>query len=169
MADSGGSSPERIEEMIGKAHALFQSRGGALRRHPGLTQGLDRLRREAAASGEAMYEFGVVAACRQCDEKEGGSCCGAGIENHYTPLLLLLNLLLDVELPQKRRWADSCFFLREGGCALTARHILCINYLCLRLQQDLSLEKLIKLQTITGREMETVFRLHEELRRLTEE
>jgi hypothetical protein len=112
-----------------------------------------------------MVQFGVVNACRHCEEEEGGSCCGAGIENKYSPTLLLLHLLLSGELPKTRQWANSCFFLGENGCRLKARHVLCINYLCLRIQKMLPSQDLIALQTITGEEMDTVFHLHETVKR----
>jgi len=122
---------------------------------------LEALREKVAASGRVARELGLVAACKHCEEEEGGSCCGAGIENRYTPHLLLINLLLGRTLPPDRRLSDSCYFLGTDGCTLTARHILCINYRCPILQRSLTHENLVRLQATTGEEMETVFRLHE--------
>jgi len=122
---------------------------------------LEALREKVAASGRVARKLGLVAACKHCEEEEGGSCCGAGIENRYTPHLLLINLLLGRTLPPDRRLSDSCYFLGTDGCTLTARHILCINYLCPNLQRSLTHENLVRLQATTGEEMETVFRLHE--------
>lgn len=60
---------------------------------------LEALREKVEASGRVARELGLVAACKHCEEEEGGSCCGAGIEDHYTPHLLLINLLLGRTLP----------------------------------------------------------------------
>lgn len=122
---------------------------------------LETLRDKVAASGRVALEVGLVAACKRCEEEEGGSCCGAGIEDRYSPYLLLINLLLGRSLPAARRFADSCHFLDKGGCMLLARDILCINYLCPGLQKSLAHEDLVRLQTATGEEMESVFRTHE--------
>jgi len=122
---------------------------------------LEALREKVEASGRVARELGLVAACKHCEEEEGGSCCGAGIEDHYTPHLLLINLLLGRTLPPDRRLSGSCCFLGTDGCTLMARHILCINYLCPNLQRSLAHENLVRLQATTGEEMETVFRLHE--------
>ena len=110
-----------------------------------------------------------MAACKRCDEEEGGSCCGAGIENRYPPPLLLINLLLGQALPAERCFANSCFFLGTDGCMLMARDVLCINYLCTGFQKSLAHEDLVRLQTVTGEEMETVFRVHEAVKQFLTE
>lgn len=154
-----------IDEKIRKAKALFEARGKTLLQEPAVVRLMNELDRRISASQEAMVRFGIVDACRHCEEEEGGSCCGAGIENKYSPTLLLLQLLLSGELPERRQWENSCFFLGEQGCRLRARHVLCINYLCLRIQKMLPPEDLITLQTVTGEEMDTIFHLHETVKR----
>ncbi|GLI35367.1 hypothetical protein [Desulforhabdus amnigena] len=163
-ASSASSLP--IEEKIRYARELFDRGGETLLREPSVTKLLAILDRNIAASQEAMVRFGIVDACRHCEEEEGGSCCGAGIENRYNPILLLMNLLMSRDLPEKRQWENSCFFLGENGCRLKARHILCINYLCLRVQKMLPPNDLIALQTITGEEMDTIFLLHETVKKI---
>ncbi len=98
--------------------------------------------RTYSASMQAMRALRVVQACKWCEEQEGGSCCGAGIENRYDPLQLLINLLLDVSLPDRQKYPDSCYFLETDGCCLKARHVLCVNYLCKKLQENLSKDEL---------------------------
>ncbi len=126
----------------------------------------ERLKGNLEASRDVMLEFGVVDACRRCDEEEGGSCCGAGIENKYNPTLLLLNLLWGVDLPDARASANSCFFLGKYGCGLKVRHVLCVNYLCLPIQKKLEGDRLIRLQTTVGDELDTVFLLHETVKKI---
>ena len=127
---------------------------------------LEVLEEKLAASRKMNVDLGVFAVCKHCEEADGGSCCGAGIENRYSPHLLLLNLLLGRDLPAGRSIANSCYFLGKDGCGLLARHILCVNYLCTSIQKWLSREDLIDLQTLTGEEMETMFRLHEAVKQL---
>ncbi len=154
-----------IELKIKTARDLYEKWGSSIEADTLLAGMLRDLAACSKASGIASIHKGVSGACRQCDEEEGGSCCGAGIENRYTPELLLMNLLLGVDLPDMRHSAKSCYFLGESGCSLSARDVLCINYLCTRLQKEMPLEDLIELQETNGREMETLFLLHDRIRR----
>jgi hypothetical protein len=151
----------RVEEKINAAQDLFKAWGGELLDDARLKDLIAVLRQRVSASGKASLQFGVFAACKRCDEEEGGSCCGAGIEDRYTPHLLLINLLLGETLPVERCYPNGCYFLGRTGCGLMAREILCINYLCTRIQKLLPHKDLLTLQAVTGDEMETVFVLHE--------
>ena len=154
-----------ISEKIKIASDLFGAWGNDLWRDAEVKGLLEILIENLSASGKVNRDLGVLAVCKHCDEEEGGSCCGAGIENRYSPHLLLVNLLLGVTLPEERCFADSCYFLGKEGCSLEARDVLCINYLCTRIQRLLGHESLLTLQTVTGKEMETVFLLHEAVKR----
>jgi hypothetical protein len=149
---------------IKTARDLYSKWGEALRSDPSISRQLRELAAKTEASSLASLKSGVAKTCRQCDEDEGGSCCGAGIEDRYTPEMLLLNLIMGVELPESRYSENSCFFLGSCGCILAARELLCINYLCSRLQSEIPLENLIFLQETTGREMDAVFILHDTTR-----
>ena len=89
-----------------------------------------------------------------------------GLGDRYRPPLLLINLLLEVHLPVRPEWTDSCHFLGKMGCCLKARHVLCINYLCEKIRKMLAHEDLIRLQQIVGEEMETAFRLQERVMKI---
>ena len=154
-----------IEEKIEEARALYEAWADRLRRDGRIRDLLARLEQNIRASMQAMHGLGVVQACKWCEEQEGGSCCGAGIENRYDPLQLLINLLLDVSLPDQQKYLDSCYFLETDGCCLKARHVLCVNYLCKKLQQTLSKDELNTLQAIVGEELDTGFSLHEAVRK----
>lgn len=154
-----------MEEKIREAQDLMGTCGEELLADQSVAGMLEQLRENAAFSQQAMWELGVVECCTECETEEGGSCCGAGIENRYTPTLLLINLLLSVPLPRERKWENSCFFLGEKGCTLIARDILCINYLCRKIHDRLSLSKIIRLQGITGQEMDCGFLVHENVKR----
>ena len=72
--------------------------------------------------------------------------------------------MLGVTLPELRNSEKSCHFWGERGCVLTARDILCVNYLCSRLQKTIYPEKLLQLQEANGLEMELLFILHNRIR-----
>jgi hypothetical protein len=150
-----------IDEKIKIAQDLFRAWHDEIWADARVRELLEVLEEKLAASRKINIDLGVFAVCQHCEDEGGGSCCGAGIENRYSPHLLLLNLLLGRELPTGHCIVSSCYFLGKDGCGLLARDILCINYLCASIQKWLSREDLIGLQTVTGEEMETMFRLHE--------
>ena len=112
-----------------------------------------------------MFSLGVFAECKHCEEEEGGSCCGVGIEKRYNPVLLLINLLLGISLPTRVRDQNSCYFLGETGCLLDVRDVLCVNYICQKLRKKLTREELIAMQSCAGEELDTVFILHEAIKK----
>ena len=163
------SGDRRIRQKISEAHKLFILWGEALRKNPHIGSLLKILAEKIAASAKAMDDFGVSEACRHCHEKDGSTCCGAGIEERFTSWLLLINLLYGNTLPTKRFWEKGCFFLSENGCSLKVRLILCVNYLCLKIQKLRSVKELARLQKITGEEMEASFILEEAVKKFIKE
>jgi len=157
------SSP--IQEKIEHAHHLFEVCGDSLRQDHSIHALLRKLRDCIENTNQSMLTLEVVAECKSCEEKEGGSCCGAGIENKYDGVLLLINLLLGGSLQNHEPFGNSCYFLGKNGCKLTARHVLCVNYICEKLQKKLTREELIALQTCAGEELDTLFFLHEAIKK----
>jgi hypothetical protein len=156
-----------IAEKIGVARDLFGAWQHMLWEDAKVRSLLETLQEKVAASRKVSLCLGVFAACKRCEEEEGGSCCGAGIEDRYSSHLLLINLLLGKTLPTERCFANSCYFLQTGGCSLMARDILCINYLCPIIHELLAHDDLISLQAVTGEEMDTLFLLHEAVKQFT--
>ena len=154
-----------IQEKIALARDLLDAWGAELRAQGPVRDALERLRACIEASRGVMTETGVVDECRRCEEVEGGSCCGSGIENRYSEVLLLINLLLGAPLPEGTERPGSCYFLGETGCTLRARHVLCVNYLCARLRQRLTPAQFSRLQDASGEELETEFRCYETFKR----
>jgi hypothetical protein len=154
-----------IEEKIEQAHNLLETCGSALIEDPSIHAFLIKLRDCIENTNQSMLTLGVVAECKSCEEKEGGSCCGAGIENKYDAVLLLMNLLLGCSVQNREPFVNSCYFLGKNGCKLTARHVLCVNYICDKLQKRLTREELIALQTCAGEELDTLFFLHETIKK----
>jgi hypothetical protein len=80
-------------------------------------------------------------------------------------VLLAINLVLGGTLPEVRKCAKGCFFLKEDGCSLVARHVLCVNYMCLKIQKALPLDALLRVQTAAGAELDTAFLLQEAMKK----
>ncbi len=118
------------------------------------------------AARRASDSAGVSALCRMCDREQGGSCCGAGIELKYDGWLLLVNLFLGVELPDRRARPRCCYFLGDEGCILAAREVLCINYLCRNVMEKVPFSEILALRELEGREIEILFRLNERIKRV---
>jgi hypothetical protein len=159
----------RIQEKTSWAEACFEKYGPGLRADPGLTSLLDKLRRDIHASHKEMKDAGVVEICRECDREEGGSCCGAGIEDRYDVWLLLINLLLGARLPRSRTQAGSCHFLGSNGCLLPARHVLCVNYVCQRIRDGVRPERMGLLREKEGEELQSLFLLKERIKKAVAE
>jgi hypothetical protein len=159
------SSPSSICEKIEQAHNLLETCGSSLIEDPHIHALLRKLRDCIENTNRSMVTLGVVAECKDCEEREGGSCCGSGIENKYDAVLLLVNLLLGFSLENQKPSKNSCSFLGKKGCTLTARHVLCVNYICQKLQKKLTREELIALQTCAGEELDTLFFLHEAIKK----
>jgi len=162
--ESRTTSPT-IQEKIEQAQDLFETCGDSLRENPSIRTLLNKLQECIENTKDSMLKLGVVAECEHCEEQEGGSCCGTGIENKYDVELLLVNLLLEASLRDQQPSQNSCYFLGEKGCKLTARHVLCVNYMCQKLQKKLAREQLISLQTCAGEELDTLFILHEAIKK----
>ncbi len=113
-----------------------------------------------------MEKAGVLERCRICEELEGGSCCGAGIENRYDGYLLIINLALGVGVPAEQWDENSCFFLSPRGCCLKARHVICINYLCKDILNHVEPAALANLRALEGEEINLLFRLHERIKKI---
>ena len=156
------SSP--IEEKIACVRRWYEKFGEALLRDREIAGLLDKVREAAAASREEMARSCIIEICRQCDREEGGSCCGAGIENKYDAWLLLINRLLGVHLPEERRRPDACYLSGENGCLLVARHIICINYLCKRVTDQIDPHRIAILREKEGAEVMALFILHERIK-----
>ena len=153
-----------IEAKIAWAEDRCQEIRDLLFRDNGIVEHLGRLREAIDASHTVMAEAGLVDECKNCEEREGGSCCGAGLENKYNGVLLLLNRLLGVELPKQRYDPLSCLFLGQNGCLLLARHVICVNYICKKISDRIDPSRIAALREKEGVELERLFLLHERIK-----
>lgn len=159
------SADQPTEDKIAWAEDCCQSRSAQLLGENHIFDLCDRLRQAIRDSQEQLRASGVAQACRQCDRLEGGSCCGAGLEKHYDPWLLLINLLLGVKLPNQRRSPKECFFLGNSGCLLPARHTICINYICKGIENRIDSHSIRELRQKEGEELATLFLLKESIKK----
>ena len=159
------SPPPSIQEKIEQAHDLYSVWGDLLRQDHLISTLIHKLQRFLENTRKKMLALQVVSECKSCEEEEGGSCCGCGIENKYDAVLLLINLLLRGSLENTAPVGNSCYFLGKNGCTLTARHVLCVNYICDKLQKKLTRKELLALQTCAGEELDTLFILHETIKK----
>ncbi len=157
------SSP--VEEKIAWAEACYQKFGRQLLEDKTVADLFGKIKSAIHVSHTEMMKTGIVALCRECEQDEGGSCCGAGMENRYDGRLLLINLLLDVNVPQTRRDPKSCFFLGEKGCLLQARHVICINYICRKISDRIDPMEINALREKEGEEVNLLFLLHEQVKK----
>jgi hypothetical protein len=154
-----------VEEKIAWAETCFEEKGGLFLRDERTATLLSRLKEAVRASRAAMAVAGVVYECRMCEEREGGSCCGAGLENKYDGTLLLINLLLGIQLPKQRYDPSSCLFLGPDGCLLIARQVICVNYLCKKIEDRIDPSKIALLREKEGVELECLFLLHDRIKK----
>jgi hypothetical protein len=154
-----------VEEKIAWAETCYQEKGGLFLRDERSVTLLNRLKEAVRASRAVMVSAGVADECKVCEEREGGSCCGAGLEDKYDATLLLINLLLGIRLPKRRSDPSSCLFLGSDGCLLIARHVICVNYLCKKIEERINPSKIAVLREKEGVELECLFLLHERIKR----
>jgi len=155
-----------IEDRIKRAKELYLEHKNLFMNDPLIQGYLIKVMDTSISCSIAMDDAGIINTCRICDTEEGGSCCAKGIDERYDETLLLINLLLGIDLPDCRPGKKDCFFLGKDGCSLKARHVLCVNYLCRRAEEEADPEKLMLLRDVEGVLLETIFHLHDRIKRL---
>ena len=128
---------------------------------------LESLRQSINATHKEMRAAGMVNECADCAAAGEGTCCTVRTHHKYDKLLLLINLLLGTSLPRGAGLPGMCHFLTEHGCILTARHVICVNFLCRRLRENIQHWKLVRVQEVAGEELKTLFMLEEYLKKRT--
>jgi hypothetical protein len=155
-----------VEAKTDWANDCFDRERSRLLEDQSLAERLEALKNAVHRSRENMFRTGIADLCRECEEKEGGSCCGDGLEKHYSGMLLLINRLIGVAFPQQREKRSSCFFLSSEGCRLVARHVLCINYLCNKITSRIKPDQIAALREAEGEEILFLFQVNEKLKKL---
>jgi hypothetical protein len=154
-----------INKKIDWAQLHFDKYGDELLQDTSTAHLIKKLEEAIQDSRDAMANAGIVALCTQCEMNEGGSCCGPGLENKYDAELILINLMMGVKLPREKDDPTSCFFLGRKGCILKARHVICVNYICRKVSEEINPAMLNSLREKEGVELNTLFLLHERIKK----
>jgi hypothetical protein len=160
------SLTDPIEQRIAWAEHCYTHLEDKLLRDPEVSSLLEKLRQAIRGSHSKMAELGIGDLCKACEEEEGGSCCGAGLEDHSSGTLLLINLLLGVDIPTRKMDPASCFFLSRNGCRLLARHVICVNYLCAKIAARVPPSEIASLRELEGVELDLLFVLYERVKKV---
>jgi hypothetical protein len=155
-----------IEEKITWAENCHRERGVDLLRDEEVGILLKKLKRAINVSHREMAHTGIIEFCRLCEQEDGGSCCGIGLEKKYTGVLLLINLLLGHPIPGRRQDPSGCFFLGKTGCGLLSRQVICINYLCKKVTDQIDPHRLVPLREKEGIEIGLLFHLNERIKKV---
>ena len=153
-----------IEEKVRWAENCYKTNKDFFLADDRVNELLIKFKKAAELSHISMKEEGVEEQCRGCVEMEGGSCCGKGLEDRYSGVLILINFLLEMKIPSKRYDPKGCFFLSDRGCSLLARHVICINYVCKKITDRIEPEKMARLRDREGVELEHLFFLNERIK-----
>ncbi|RLB12745.1 MAG: hypothetical protein DRG39_01075 [Deltaproteobacteria bacterium] len=156
---------KEIIKRIEQAEKLYAQYGKTISNDETVKDIIAHLEQVIEKRRRCMISCGMTDICRRCDTEEGGSCCGKGIEARYDEWLLLINLLLGCNLPRERYEDNSCLFLGKDGCILKALHVICINYLCKKIEERVSRDDLLRLRDMEGDMIAAIFCLHEYLKR----
>lgn len=140
LTESNHLDPPRTEQIVyahlTEARTLFCRHGKHLLAVSEICRLLKRYDDAITHTQQTMGQIGVGERCAHC-ARETGSCCFQEVETWYDETLLLINLLLNTELPQDRVVTEQCFFLGNEGCRLRARYAFCLNYFCPFLKEEI--------------------------------
>ncbi len=153
-----------IEKKIKWAKRIYSEYSHHLLQDKTICALLEKYRQSIEENWQVMADTGVVKECTSCALQDGGSCCGSGIENKFDVVNLLINLLMGVELPSQPWDPTGCWFLGEKGCLITARHVICVNFICKRLYDALDSQSIHRVQAAMQKETENAFLLEEYLK-----
>ena len=142
-----------IDEQIQKAKELYLLYGSDILKDKKYSSLLKDLEAAIEDSWKLMKDLGVVDICSECAGEKAGGCCHFGIETCYTNMIILMNLLLGVTIPEKRKFANNCLFVGEYGCLLKVRFKTCIHHLCPKLKKSLNEYDLFRLRAVNNYEI----------------
>lgn len=159
------TNTDKVAHDIMLANNLYKVYGQSLLQDKKVRTLLAQLDQQIEETQRAMVSGGIVRECADCAVNGEGTCCGKRTGYKYDRVLLLVNLLLGSSLPVQSQDPDSCYFLTREGCVLRARHVICVNFLCPRLQKNIRQEILVQVQEVAGKELDTLFLLEEYIKK----
>jgi hypothetical protein len=147
------ASKRDVSTYIAKAKEAYAKFGGQIAAHPELAGLLTKFGEQIDATNQLFKDLEVAADCAACCDREKGPCCFDGAQGWYDLRLLLINLLLGVEVPDRPELVDDCWFNSPTGCKLLAKDSICLNFFCPEIQARLSEDELLRLRQQVGREL----------------
>ncbi len=145
---------QKVEINVSLARNLYREFAATLFKEPGFIALLSRYAAEIEKSSNVMEEIGLPNICSFCATKiPGGGCCGSSVATWYDPLLLFINLMMDVGLQDDGYYEGCCRFLGRDGCTLKARYHFCVNYLCKRIYDAFDQKAIDLLRAQSGAEL----------------
>lgn len=154
-----------VEHEIVLANHLHKFFGHVLLPDEKLRTLLMQLDQNIEATQNQMVAAGIVKECADCAVNGDGTCCGKRTGFKYDSIILLINLLLGKTIPLKSQDPHACYFLKQEGCVLRARHVICVNFLCPRLSKNIQQKMLIQVQGVAGQELDTLFLVEEYIKK----
>ena len=148
-----------VSVKIALAHSVYKTHGLDMLNDRPLSEMLIELDHNIEATQKEMATTGIVDECADCAIQGEGTCCSERTGHKSDVTLLLINLLLGRSLPDKTQSADLCYFLTSSGCALRARPILCVNFVCSRLREKIPHKVMVHVQQTAGHELDVLFRI----------
>ena len=127
-------------------------------------ESLNQLREIIIEENNERVKIGMTEICIDCG-KSGRVCCGSAIEFKYSDELLLINLILGLNFPTQSQIPDMCFFLSPSGCCLIARDAFCINFICDKIKEKITVDKMKRLRELEGVHLNLQFQIEQRLKR----
>ena len=162
-----GLSENTIQNIIVSAQEIHRTFGETLRRDMELCVLLQKLSEKIESTKEAMLSTGIVRECADCAKNGEGTCCSARTASKCSSILILINLLLGITPVTQTSAPDLCALLTEKGCSLGARPVICVNFTCPRLRENIPHEEIIRVQEIAGEELDALFIVEEYIKKKT--
>ncbi len=153
-----------IAEQIQKAKELYTRYASDIMLDKKCSSQLEELNTAIEDSWELMKELGVIEICSACAQEKTGGCCHFGIETCYTDMIILMNMLLGVTVPEQRKLENNCLFVGEHGCRLKARFKTCIHHLCPEIINSLNEYDLFRLRALNSYEIKVVSQAESSIR-----
>ncbi len=150
-----------LTDKITKAYDLKKKFGDSLLQNKDFRDLLIKLDEKIENTRKKMIEIGVVKECADCAVNGEGTCCSERTAYKCDSIILLINLLLGITFPSCVENPHLCFFLTKHGCLLRARPVICVNYICNRLRNNIPHKQLVHLQNIAGEEITVLFMIEE--------
>lgn len=142
-----------VSHYISQAKEVYATLGQEILALSSLAGLLAKFREQVEATNQLFGKLDVAADCADCCEREKGPCCFDGAQRWYDLRLLLINLLLEVELPDSPELVDDCWFNSPTGCKLLVKDSICLNFFCPDIQARLSEADVLSLRQQVGREL----------------